>query len=158
MQDQNSNTILAVMAELQTELAKHRKAEVDYADLVLSHRDQGNNIEITLKTLESMGIKAENPHPETTKVQAAPISENDMKMTGPEMIMAVLALPIFMGGATAAIIIDTILRDYDPSVHKPNLRPTLSRLVKEGRIAKDGTKYKLLNNKENPDARQRPAT
>lgn len=141
-----------IIVRLQTDLAEATADNAKHQRLANEAAETMVKITQTLGVLREMGYISGPAEPPT---QASGPTPERQKMTGPEMIMEILDRPEFRNlGTTPAQIIQIIRSEYNPEFVIDNVRPTLWRLAKEGRIIKDDLMYKPLNENNIPSVQK----
>lgn len=111
-----------------------------------SDRDE---LQVTLRTLKKMGLISEEPQ-STIRIGG---QQNGAKKTVPEMILEILARD-FPEGAEPIAVLERVRERYDPDADPNNVRPTLWRMSKDGRVEKFGELYRLPVKKDGPQAEE----
>jgi hypothetical protein len=137
-----------VISELQSRVGKGRADIVRYQDLIAKAHDSIRDAEVTLRTLQSMGVAASEAKPLATTARAAKSSS-----TIPEMIFAVMgAQDTDPDGYDATSVIELISKRFGIAPDPNNVRPTLWRMNKEGRLQKsEAGRYRLPSNEKPAD-------
>ena len=123
----------AAISDGEAEIAEHQKA-------IEEKRERINDARVTLRTLQSMGVDASAYQP---KAEPPPGAET---MTVPEMVLAVLKDA--EGGMEPSDVLRAITVQLGLKPDPNNVRPTMWRMKKKGRLYqdKDG-KYRLPKEK-----------
>ncbi|MDR3449520.1 MAG: hypothetical protein P4M15_07225 [Alphaproteobacteria bacterium] len=126
----------SITARLKARLDSIDTESIDLRSALARLETERNELTITLRTLERMGVTAKEAMP-TEPISAQP------KMTVPEMIVDVMGRPELAYGVRPDAVLNAIRETYEPNIDPNNVRPTMWRMAKEGRLTKRDELYFL---------------
>ena len=134
------------ITDLINEKAKEIDSEIERHHVAIASLEADRlELTITLQALKKHGLVEEPVSQEKPKwaIGAGTIAK---KLTVPEMIARVLR--DYKEGAEPNIVLAKIRERYDENIDPNNVRPTMWRMEKDGRLGKSGDKYHLPQKNE----------
>ena len=133
----------------QDDIISRIRADADRTDKAIARHEaeiarligERDELQVTLRTLGRLGVLEKGN-------ASAPVGP---KMTVPEMVLEVLSRPENVQGARPDPVLTAIRESYDPNIDPNNVRPTMWRMAKDGRLEKNGELYRLPQTNEAPD-------
>lgn len=131
-----AKTIEEVMATLQSTVNRGEAAIAKLTRQIEEERAKINDANVTLRTLRSMGVSDVAPGVENALFAAATTFQAQSSMTVPDMVLHVMKVHR-RGSYEPAEVMELIKMTLGVEPDPNNVRPTLWRMHKDGRLLKD---------------------